>query len=89
MKVFRDGDEPSFELVVFVVGIDFIECFGKSPYGNVLGIVFIFGAKHLKTVHIVPKSVNEVTKGNLVSLFCPLYNLLDGIVGFFQIIRLA
>ena len=89
MKVFRDGDEPSFELVVFVVGIDFIERFGKSPYGNVLGIVFIFGTKHLKTVHIVPKSVNEVTKGNLVSLFCPLYDLVDGIVGFFQKMRLT
>ena len=84
MKIFGYGNEPSLELVIFVVRFDFIECPGKGAYGDILCIVLIFGAKQLKTVNIVPKSVKKCAKGNLVSFFCLLNNLLDGIVGFFQ-----
>lgn len=84
MKIFGYGNEPSLELVIFVVSVNFIERPGKGSYGDILCVVLIFGAKHLKTVNIVPKSVKKRAKGNLVSFFCLLYNLLDGIVGFFQ-----
>lgn len=84
MKVFGDGNEPGFELIDLVVSVNFIESLGKCSYGNIFGVIFIFGAEYLKSINIVPKSVQECTEGNLVSLFCLLYNLLDGIVGFFQ-----
>jgi len=89
MKIFGNGDEPSFKLISIIVGIYFIKRPRKGSYGNVFGIIFIFGPEYLKTVNIVPKGVNECTEGNLVSFFCLLYNFLDGIVGFFQKMGIA
>lgn len=89
MKVFGNGDEPGLKFISFIVGVNFIKGPRKCSYGYVFCVIFIFGAKYLKTVNIVPKSVQECTKGNLVSFFCLLYNLLDGIVGFFQKMNLT
>jgi hypothetical protein len=84
MKIFGNGNEPSFKLIGLVVSVDSVKSPRKCSYGNVLRIVLIFGAEHLKTINIVPKSIQKGAKGNLVALFCLLYDFLDGFVGFFQ-----
>lgn len=81
MKIFGNGDKPSLELIIFIVGINFIKSLGKCPNGNILGVIFILGPKHLKAVNVVPKVSRSVLKA-IWFPFCLLYNLLDGIVGF-------
>ena len=84
MKIFGDGNQPGLELVGVIVGVYFVESAGKGADGDVFRIVFIFGAEQLKSVHIVPKGVQECAEGNLVSFLCLLDDVFDGIVGFFQ-----
>ena len=79
MEVFGNGDEPCLKFKVLIVGVDFVKSSGKGADGDVLGIVLIFGSKNLKTVHIVPKSIYKGAKGNLVSFFCFLDILFNGI----------
>mgnify|MGYP001814388503 CR=1 FL=1 len=70
MKIFRYCNQPCSKLVGFVVGRNFVESFGERAYGDILGIVFILGSQKLKTVNVVPKSIKEKAKGNLVSFLC-------------------
>ena len=76
MNIFGNGNEPSVELKFRIVKGNFIESFGESFDGDVLGIGLVFGAFEHETIDLVPIIIQQKSKGRLIAFFCFFYLLI-------------
>ena len=70
MDILGDRYKPGRKGVVFVESINFIEGLRECLDRNIFRFVLVPGFFQLKTIYIVPVSIQKIIEGRLTSVFC-------------------